>query len=256
VALFGAAVGVALLGKYNGYVVVLLSCLVFAWTLRGSVASWAGRAGLAAGIALLVAGPWLLHNVLTYGDPFGVRVTVDLMRDAAARFPPDVRSELGIPDGSRAAIRHGYTYRSLLRGDWGTDTVASFVGNFGWMKRPLRPWQYRVVYGLGWSSLIGGAVLAARCLRRRRWPQDSLFLAMSAVSVVAVFFMTLDHSLRMDYQPQGRYLFPAISGIALPFGFGLTALGGTSRGRLLVAVVALAAFACVTAAAYLLAVCT
>jgi 4-amino-4-deoxy-L-arabinose transferase-like glycosyltransferase len=208
----GLAVGVGLLTK--------LSCLVgppvaAAAILLSARAEGAGRPGgflgpalrrgaLAAGVALLVALPWLARGGLVYGptDPLGLG-----RHDLVVVGQP----QTGAPTAG-ALARHAAT---LFR---------SFWGQFGWMGVLMDERVYLLLglltlgVGLGlslWLSPWGGwAELTAR---------ERAGFGLAALLVLGVLLGTVGYNLTY-LQPQGRYLFPAMAGIASLAAVGLREL--------------------------------
>jgi hypothetical protein len=81
---------------------------------------------------------------------------------------------------------------------WIASLGVSYWGKFGWLNTPLPAWTYL------WFVLPSAAVVVGFC-RSGRWLATMLcFLVGSAnVALVAAYLV------RIDWQPQGRYLFPS-----------------------------------------------
>jgi 4-amino-4-deoxy-L-arabinose transferase-like glycosyltransferase len=89
-AALGVSCGLAMLTKSSCLPVCVAA---FGWTLhaslknRGEIARtsvWRNGA-LVAGIAALVCGPWLLRNMMLYGDPLAVRIFDEAFRNSSPR---------------------------------------------------------------------------------------------------------------------------------------------------------------------------
>jgi len=97
-------------------------------------------------------------------------------------------------------------------------TWASFWGYFGWLTRPL-PWPvYALLAALTLAAGAGAARLFLRTLARaRRGPlsTDDRLLALSLLALAAILAQTWLPMLGQSWQPQGRYLFPALLPIAI-----------------------------------------
>lgn len=104
---------------------------------------------------------------------------------------------------------------------YGLVTLGNFWADFGWLTLPLPLWAY---------ALIGLAILASACglrwveeLLPEQWQRGALLLlGIQAVLVVVVTFLPM---VGRDWQPQGRYLFPALVPWALLFALGWYGLG-------------------------------
>ncbi|HUW15357.1 MAG TPA: DUF2142 domain-containing protein [Anaerolineae bacterium] len=99
-------------------------------------------------------------------------------------------------------------------------TFAGFWANFGWLTLPLDPVWYGMLALLCLALGVGLGLYCADALtlwKRRRdslptWQNKSLFLLL--VALCLMLFQTFLPMIGRDWQPQGRYLFPAIIPIA------------------------------------------
>ena len=177
-------------------------------------------------LGLLLATPWLAHNVRQYGwrDPLALaahdRATVCPPEDGAGCQPrtADWIAEKGLAD-------------LLERG--AVLTFQSFWGVFGWMGVFLGTAKGVPIYGaLALSSLLALAGLLPTLRRWRRWPErlqaQSLVLALH-LAVTAGGFLWYNLTF---VQHQGRYLLPALLPLALAYCAGLRGAVGAVAGRL------------------------
>jgi hypothetical protein len=92
-------------------------------------------------------------------------------------------------------------------------TFAGFWGNFGWLQRPLPLWIYATL-GLGGLMAAAGVI---RCLQRPHAGScegaRAILLAW-LLAIVVIAGQTFLPMFGRDWQPQGRYLFPALLPIA------------------------------------------
>jgi hypothetical protein len=100
-------------------------------------------------------------------------------------------------------------------------SLQSFYGQFGGWTVAHRADVYTGAWQLGSVAFL--LTIAAQFLFRRGMSAALLTGLLLAPVVIAInFYGTLYHSLHVDYQPQGRYLFPSLVAVYL-----LTA--GTTR---------------------------
>jgi len=150
----------------------------------------------------------------------------NLLQNGSAEFPalrpaPLVGSLAKHFSISRLLDSGSYSRSNMQRyGVYGLLTFAGFWANFGWLTLPLDP----VLYGLlAVLCLVLGVGLGLCCTdaltlwKRRRdslptWQDKSLFLLL--VALCLILFQTFLPMIGRDWQPQGRYLFPAIIPIA------------------------------------------
>jgi len=104
-------------------------------------------------------------------------------------------------------------FRYLLFGGF---TWASFWGFFGWLSRPLPWWIYLLLAAAnalaGWGLLHG---LPAAVRRRRSPSSGDRLLLLAALALLLILAQVWAPMLGQAWQPQGRYLFPALLPIAL-----------------------------------------
>lgn len=88
-------------------------------------------------------------------------------------------------------------------------TIASFWGDFGWLNYPY-PWPYYLLLAaLSLAALIGVV------LRLRTPQQDNGILWFALLALLLILVQTWLPMLGQNWQPQGRYLFPALLPIIL-----------------------------------------
>lgn len=202
----GALVGLAILFKQSGAVLVGLAGGVVAWA-AWRARSWRHLLVWTAVILLglmTVAGPMYARNMLRYGDPFAYKVYESL-------HP----ATLGVTLGD-------INLRSLLA--FANTMHRTFWGTFGWANLPMPQPVYLalwLIYPLGWWGV-------GRYLRRTRaaqvrggWPVIGLLLG----GMASVWAFTLQYVLGFGaFGVQGRYLFQMISAHALLISLGLCSL--------------------------------
>jgi len=109
-------------------------------------------------------------------------------------------------------------------------TFAGFWANFGWLTLPLHLVWYAVLAVLTLASAVGLAFWGADFLRQRRksdsWVPKShdRTLLLFVIGLVLILIQTFLPMVGSQWQPQGRYLFPALIIIATLFAHGLRRL--------------------------------
>jgi 4-amino-4-deoxy-L-arabinose transferase-like glycosyltransferase len=179
----GVLIGALVLTKLTVYVFVLLILAVL-WSSSRSLR----RPLIASGVALLVAGWWVVRNMLVYGlfDPL-----------AMARHDQIV---VGQPRWlSYDFEAFDYFFRILFR---------SFWGMFGWMGVVLDDGFYLLFLVLTVLGIVG-LVVGTRGGPHPTHRDRGLLLA----AILLVFGEVAYYNLTF-IQPQGRYLFPALVPIA------------------------------------------
>ena len=207
-AALGLLLALALLTKTNIYAPALLCTLVALW-IRARQHKQGGsirRAAIVCGLALL-ASPWFVRNVFTYGDLdlFGWR-----RHDAVV---------IGQPTTPQWISQHGLAQTIQ---DFLVVSFRSFWAQFGWMGVLVDSRLYLLV------AVICVAVAAGLLLflvRVARYPISlSGYQRWALALLLLVFVMTalahVGYNLKF-VQHQGRYLFPALVPISVGFALGL-----------------------------------
>lgn len=242
----GALLGIGFLTKLTVYPLagaVLVAVLLRARRDRASTGRTLRQVVIVFGIAVLVALPFWLRNLSTYGG-------TDFLAQAAHD-----RVVVGQPQTGDYVARRGL-------GGWLADaaqiTFQSFWGQFGWMGVPMSGTIYTILLALTLVVLLGAVIALVRGVRAWTADQHHVFwLLFTAFALV--FGAHVYYNLRF-VQFQGRYLYPALIPIALAFSAGVTGwgdvlaarIGGPIRARIAPAVVLLFALAMLGFAAYAL----
>ncbi len=221
----GLLTGLALLTKFQAYILVPLVGAVWLWqAVRGGKAARKAAAWLAP--TLLVPLPWWLRNGLVYGlnDPLGLQ-----RHDAIV---------IGQPRTAAWIAQFGPTAYGERLGEF---TFKSFWGVFGWLGVFL---DARVYALLGLLSLLVVAGGVGQGIRWRRaggltaWQRRGLLLLGGQCALVVASYAWYNLSF---VQHQGRYLFPALLPLSLGFALGwqgLRTATGSAAGAILAAWVA------------------
>ena len=124
------------------------------------------------------------------------------LQDRWQRFAP--RMQTGDEPAGEMLTRYGLY--SLL-------TFAGFWGNFGWLQRPLPMWVYAVLAAICLAAAAG----LVRFLLRPRCDTPGVYRGIVKSWLLAFVLIVGQAVLPMlgrPWQPQGRYLFPALLPIA------------------------------------------
>jgi hypothetical protein len=191
----GLALGLALVMKVNGWCSIPPACCWIGWAaLRGRVSRHAlAKAALTCAAVALPVLAWNARRM--DGDAFGLR-----------HFASYMATEWGGAPGTRTP----HALSRLVK-----DLFLSTVGDFRNMNLPLPA----VLVGATWLFLLAGGWLALRKTPAGAARRAAVCLAASLAVNLA---MVLYESWFVDFQPQGRYLLPALlwlclAAVLLPF---------------------------------------
>lgn len=124
---------------------------------------------------------------------------------------------------------------------YGLLAFAGFWANFGWLTLPLHPPWYALLAMMATAALAGLGLWAIGLLRRTLHDQGYLpsrqekALLLLLVACIMILLQTFLPMIGSQWQPQGRYLFPALFPIATLFAFGVRQLLRVVKSNLLAA---------------------
>ena len=219
----GVALGLVLLGRLNGYVLIPFAFLVAVVSLRGGVGFVLFRMFITGSVATLVSGWWFVRSYAQTGDPIGIQAVLEAWRALAPL--------------RRAPREIGVSFLDILRGDTPYLVFRTFWGAFGQLEVYFL-WPYYALLGL--LTLGAGAGLAwglvqwfsgprpLHALFDREYARNQAFLAAAVallgVLVLGMVALVFWQAWATSFATQGRYLFPAIVPIVLFITLGITAL--------------------------------
>jgi 4-amino-4-deoxy-L-arabinose transferase-like glycosyltransferase len=202
-------VGLTILTKATGILLIpimLLGVIVAARLQSGRWARALGAATLALVMTLLVSGWWLARNYILYGDPLLQRTFLEVFAGTAKAR--DFLNQ-GMTWGQYAQLVADWTFRSFWFAYGAPDTARTGLPNF---------LSGSVYLGLGVLTL--GAVVGF-VLRLREplplWARVWLLLAGLCLVLTLVSFVLF---VRVFFQTQGRYFYPALLPISVFWALG------------------------------------
>ena len=218
-AVLGAVLGLAILTKTSGLLLAPAIVVAFgflAWRKLADATSVGVAFLICFGVALVIAGPWLIRNTMLYGDPLAQ--TLFLKSFKATAHADVLISLLG-----------GFNNYCVADAQW---TFASFWGVFDSMRlfygydptvpgpTPSKPLAlpYGILFGLGMAGLVGFIGTLRRSDTRPSQPQQAMLWAM-LVLVLATLYSFFMFNMTF-FQAQGRYWYPSLLPLAFVFAMG------------------------------------
>lgn len=175
--------------------------------------------------ALIIAAPWLRHNLVHYGQPLPLRAFQDefahTSRAADWIGKRDLRVDLWSGDLRPGMTMTAIDYQTLVV-NWTARTfVAAFtppsLQSIG-VPRFLEPPAYIVYYALLVTGLIAGAYQWSRRPAHTQGYRASFALLAALLLLVVLSFVGFTQTY---FQAQGRYLYPAILPVSLIWALGI-----------------------------------
>jgi 4-amino-4-deoxy-L-arabinose transferase-like glycosyltransferase len=202
-------VGLTILTKATGILLIpimLLGVIVAARLQSGRWVPALGAATLALVITLLVSGWWLVRNYMLYGDPLLQRTFQEVFAGTAKA--QDFINQ-GMTWGQYAQLVADWTFRSFWFAYGAPETARTGLPNF---------LPSSVYLGLGALTLSAAVGFALR-LREPSpaWARVWLLLAGLCLVLTLVSFVLF---VRVFFQTQGRYFYPALLPISVFWALG------------------------------------
>ncbi|MBC7287856.1 MAG: hypothetical protein H5T86_07395 [Armatimonadetes bacterium] len=215
----------ALMKIHVGATLAVVTVLALAWPHGRrcclSAAFWA-RLAVAAGVVILLAGPWYARNFVLYGH---------------INYVPEGYSI--IPRGMTAvdAALTGILGQALLATLWGL--FRSIWAQVGWFPQSVAQLVYGILLVFSVAALAGLRRFLLSCPSIAEWRRRAacLLLPFPIAVLIAIYIALFVH---FGWHEGGRYLLFALPGLALCLAGGLTTLFGDKR-AIYVVVVLLAA---------------
>lgn len=222
--LLGIGLSLCLLTYMNGYVIIPVTMLLL---LRAYFSF--PRKEFIKKIALLVipiviiSGWWFVRSYVLYdGDVIGMKQNNMLSEQLAIEeLKPSNRQTMDKQGVSMTEMIFDY--------QWFSSTYKSFWGTFGYMDKWMDEKYYTTISVIHFISLIGCFFIIGRTLKKVFKKEKKIvdFLRDSTVHLLLLVLIFLSIALSLyysyfsDFQPQGRYIYPAIFPIILYFCLGL-----------------------------------
>lgn len=167
-------------------------------------------------VVLLLIGYNFMRHLVLYNDLLGIKTS-------------HYYGELYAIDSLKPSVRmsfseQGISLKSMLFDyDWIGISWQSFIGVFGCMNFPCPTFIYRAVdwiLVIGFAGLVVKALSFARNKAHKLNPQHVTFYVCCLISAVITVMLSVYNSYNTDFQPQGRYCYPAFITLVLIVGLG------------------------------------
>lgn len=208
----GITCGLMLLSYLNGYTIILATLLIVLLSYKDKLSkAFFYKLLLCLGVMFLVSGWFFIRNALHYnGDFLGLRYMSELSETLALdNFKPSLRATL--------AKRNLGVIHLLFRTPWVKLTFKSFWAVFDYMAVYVNPGYYGFIFILNIAALTGLMGLIIKNVKDGilKGIRDNKIYFALALSIIMSILLHIYYSVYSDYQPQGRYIFPALVPIVL-----------------------------------------
>jgi len=219
--LLSAGVILCALSYYNAYGYILGAMILFvAWAFRGSrknnvsfdKAGFLKKGGFICLLVLLGIAWWFIRSAIIYdGDFLGLKARAlcgEMYEDRALL-------SLLVPAFKEQGLS---VFDMLFNSDFFIVTITSFICAFGPMTVITSIWVYRFFKAVFFGGILLFAFMPAKVVKAYyegytidRRPVISLFYRLNLIMCAAIpVILSITYSYKTDYQPQGRYIMPAL----------------------------------------------
>lgn len=218
--LLAGGISICALSYYNSYAWILLSVAFCVYSyLSANPKDTKGLlklCGFVAGVVVLLVGYSFIRHLVVYGDLLGFRTSHEYGElYAIDSLKPSTRlslAEMGVSLSDMLFLPH----------KWLLTTGKSFIALFGYMQYSASRGVYFLIGAFFALGLLGALIKFGLSLYKKEkhtrvtW---AFYLALLACAVITVA-LSIRNSYVTDFQPQGRYCYPAFLSIAIFCGHG------------------------------------
>ncbi|MNW34175.1 hypothetical protein D3C74_111460 [compost metagenome] len=220
----GIGLSLCLLTYMNGYVIIPATMFLLLWAyFRFPRKDFFKKIVLLVIPIVIISGWWFIRNYVLYdGDIIGMQQSNMLSEQLAI-------DELK-PSNRQTMAKQGVSLTEMVfDSHWLSSSYKSFWGTFGYMDKWMNEKYYTTISVIHFISLIGCLFIIGRTLKKFIKKekkivdilQDSTLHLLLLVIIFLSVALSLYYSYFSDFQPQGRYIYPALFPIILYFCLGL-----------------------------------
>ena len=218
--LVALGISVCALSYYYSYAWILFSIFFCIFSFLAArpkdVKGLSKLVGVVSAVVLLLIGYSFIRHLVLYGDLLGMQTVQEYGElYAIESLKPSVRQSLA---------EQGISIGEMLFGNykWVAITVKSFIACFGYMQYQTSDGVYKLILLLIGIGLCGALFKLISTLVKKRKPRPTawaFYLSLLACAVITVF-LCIRNSYVSDFQPQGRYCYPAFPTLVIFIGHG------------------------------------
>jgi 4-amino-4-deoxy-L-arabinose transferase-like glycosyltransferase len=209
--LLGITVGITMLTYYNAYVYILLSAVAFLWCMfakeKVSFQEFVKKAGIAVGVALLIAAWYFIRNLIIYdGDLLGLNAQRMCAEIHAGAQRPQV---INGPSSGLTPFAYFWGSGLFAENNWFKTTIKSLLGIFGYMNYPIAGWMYKFYIAVMVAGIA--CFLYFFFFKYKEAKKHKCMMAVVIIASLALTWMlSLYYSWTSNYQAQGRYVITSL----------------------------------------------
>lgn len=188
---------------YNGYSILVGIIIIFLWDNIKNFKFMLKRIGIGIVIVGVIAGPYLMRNVILYSDMFGMSLMKELGNLIAIK-------------SLKPMYRQTYSYlefplsKLLFNKNWYQSAFCSYYGTFGPMSivYPIK------IYYIYFYIMCIGFICFIKSLFNLNSKEKKVYVGLT-IGIMTNITLFIIYNYATDYQSQGRYLLPTAPALIL-----------------------------------------
>lgn len=206
----GIISGFVLLAYLNGYVILLSILILVILSYKHKDKNFCLKLLLSLLIMFSISGWWFIRNFILYnGDILGMKTNALMSKILGAPYRPSLH-EKGIS-----------LFQMIFKNNWLPNSFNSYWACFGWMDITLPFYYYIFMLFLIILSVSGWAFYVYNKKSKIKLNNNSYFYIFNIISILLSICLSLYYSLYIDFQPQGRYIYPGLIASIIIIGKGI-----------------------------------
>lgn len=204
--------GLIMLTYMNGYSIILCTVILVIITYKDKNAEFYKKTAIFVMIVILVSGWFFVRNLIIYnGELFGSSISLELQEKLAIEsLKPSLRD---VP------YKHGFNmFTMIVHTDWLKKCFMSFWALLGNMDIRLNSGYYFIYMVISVLTIIVLINNMRRSLVNRNYGYNLKLRIVFIIEIFVVLIISMRYSTYKDFQPQGRYVYPAIIPIIIFIG--------------------------------------
>lgn len=202
---------IILLSYLNGYAILIATLFIVLSTYKGKLSSGFFKKVLVVfAIIALISGWFFIRNAYYYNGDFIGRNTINIVSEqrGAPEFKPSTMKTLHKQNKGFTAL--------IFDTSWISITFKSFWAEFDYMSIRVNYIYYFLILILNIAAFMGISYKTIHIKKQgiRKLYDKKFYIALLLLSIVS-FALHCYYSIYVDFQPQGRYMFPGLVAIII-----------------------------------------
>lgn len=227
--LLAIGTSIIIMSYYNAYGFVLASGLFFTYLfikkdkkkkISFDYKNFLKRGLIIATIVLVSCGYLFIRSaVVNNGDMLGMKSF--LAASEKSTYPNIPMSKRNTPKNLGMSVFEALTTHHYVNTSWFNLTIKSYIGVFGPMAYQVSNYVYLIFGLIILIGMIGLLLKLKEIFKKKEW---LVFYSCMTIGMLITVGLSIYYTYATDYQPQGRYIFPTLVGVAIMVSVGIEKL--------------------------------